>query len=215
MEREDLLALAQQGHPKAIAALLNQQLKYRGMRCRVSFVDHVLHVVLSTTDETAKQAPDRGIALEFLRAKIINLDIENLTRVRLYGLAPDAENDTITTTTITTTTRTSTSTTSVIPEDPAWTQEFALVVGEYSSLVSAAIAPNEDQLIAASTPAVKPRSNRPNRSHRQPNLVSLAIVAIALSLIIFAGYKLIARNSRSTPKTPDPTAPSTLIPTEP
>jgi len=201
MEREDLLALAQQGHPKAIAALLNQQLKYRGMRCRVSWVDRVLHVVLFGTDDTANETPDRGSALEFLRAKIINLDITNLTRVQLYGLTPGTDNET---------------TAAAIPKNPAWTQEFALVVGEYSSLVATPVSPQDDTGVASSatTATTAPRSTVKPRSPRQPTAVSLAIVAISLSLIIVSGYK-IARNSRSTPTPVDRADPSTLIPTEP
>lgn len=211
MEREDLLALAQQGHPKAIAALLNQQLKYREMRCRVSLADGVLHVVLSATDDTAQETPDRGAALEFLRAKIINLDIANLKRVRLYGLAPGTENE-------------ATVSTTPLPQQPAWTQEFAVVVGEYSSLVSSPVSPQDDPSIAtqASPTTTKPHTQTTarlpvgqSRSRRQPTLTSLLIVGITLSLIIVSGYKLIARNSRSSPTTPDRVAPSPRIPAEP
>lgn len=204
MKREDLLVLAQQGNTSAIAALLNQQLKYQGMHCRVVLIDQVLHVVVSADGET----PDRGATLEFLRAKIINLDVENLIRVRLYGLAPDAEIDTKTDP-------------AIIPEHPRWTQEFALAVGDYSSLAAAVIPAEDDpspqsSIATASTSSTSRRSSKPHRSNRQPNTISLAIVAIALGLIIFSGYKLIARNSRSTPTTPPTSDPASITsPTPP
>lgn len=204
MEREDLLALAQQGHTSAIAALLNQQLKYRGMHCRVVLIDQVLHVVVSADGET----PDRGATLEFLRAKIINLDIEHLTRVRLYGLAPDMKPD-------------DHPSASVIPDHPQWTQEFALAVGDYSSL-AAAIALEDHPSPTSKTAPITPspaspsqRSPKHHRSHRQPTATSLAIVAITLGLIIFSGYKLIARNARSVPTPADRSDPSPVIPTQP
>lgn len=204
MEREDLLALAQQGQTAAIAALLNQQLKYRGMHCRVVFIDQVLHVVVSAEGET----PDRGTTLEFLRAKIINLDIEHLSRVRLYGLAPDTDpNDQ--------------RSLSVIPDHPRWTQEFALAVGDYSSLAAAIAledypAPTSKTVPIAPSP-VSPshRSPKHHRSHRQPTATSLTIVAITLGLIIFSGYKLIARNARSgstPPPISDPVPPNAPTP---
>jgi hypothetical protein len=203
MEREDLLALAQQGNTTAIAALLNQQLKYRGMSCQVVLTNQVLHVVVSAEGET----PDRGTTLEFLRAKIVNLDVENLIRVRLYGLAPDAKID-------------AKIDPSIIPEHSRWTQEFALAVGDYSSL-AAALIPTEDDddpspqssIATASTSSTSRRSSKPHRSNRQPNTISLAIVAIALGLIIFSGYKLIARNSRSVPTTPATSDPAPSDPT--
>ncbi len=201
MEREDLLALAQQGNTSAIAALLNQQLKYRGMHCRTVLIDQVLHVVVSAEGET----PDRGATLEFLRAKIINLDVENLIRVRLYGLAPDAKID-------------AKIAPSIIPDHPRWTQEFAVAVGDYSSL-AAALVPDENDpstqssIATASTSSTSRRLPKPHRSNRQPNTISLAIVAIALGLIIFSGYKLIARNSRSIPTTPATSDPAPSEPT--
>jgi hypothetical protein len=206
MEREDLLALAQQGNTKAIAALLNQQLKYRQMHCQVAFIDQVLHVVVSAEGET----PDRGTTLEFLRAKIINLDVKNLMRVRLYGLDPEAKID-------------ANMSPSIIPDHPCWTQEFALAVGDYSSLAAGLMAGEPDP--ANTAPIATPSPSAPtahlrqtpklHRSPRQPTTTSLAIVAITLGLIVFSGYKLIARNSRSILTPADRTDPPTLIPTEP
>jgi hypothetical protein len=213
MEREDLLALAQQGNTKAIAALLNQQLKYRQMHCQVAFIDQVLHVVVSAEGET----PDRGTTLEFLRAKIINLDVKNLMRVRLYGLDPEAKID-------------AKMSPSIIPDHPCWTQEFALAVGDYSSLAAGLMAGEPDPAntapIAAPSPSAPTAHQRHqrhqphqtpklHRSPRQPTTTSLAIVAITLGLIVFSGYKLIARNSRSIQTPADRTDPPTLIPTEP
>ncbi|TAF53471.1 MAG: hypothetical protein EAZ61_06955 [Oscillatoriales cyanobacterium] len=211
MEREDLLALAQQGQTTAIAALLNQQLKYRGMRCRVLLRDHVLHVVVSAEGET----PDRGATLEFLRAKIINLDIEALTRVRLYGLAPDTDTTKAHHPTASgmTPNTTSDATPDGIPDHPRWTQEFALAVGDYSLLAAGSV--REDHGSQSSTPLPIATTPDRHRSHRQPTTSSLAIVAITLGLVIFSGYKLIARNTRSgstPPAISDPAPPANPTP---
>jgi len=194
MERPDLLERAQQGDPRAIAAILNQQLKYQAIECRATVTDRLLHLVLRAEDET----PDRNRALDFVRAKLVNLDINGLARVRLYGLAPDTEPP-------------SEEPQATIPDAPAWTHEFALAVGGYSHLIAAKANATGDR---PAPPADPPPSPKP-----EPTALSLAIVAAALATIVVSGYWAISRNSQSSPADrptePIPSEPDTAPPSAP
>ncbi|MGD1900803.1 MAG: hypothetical protein ACFB9N_00995 [Geitlerinemataceae cyanobacterium] len=189
MERADLLERARQGDPGAIAAILNQQLKYQAIECRATVVDRLLHLVFRAEDTT----PDRSELLDFVRAKLMNLDIENLARVRLYGRDPGAESEP-----------------QSLPEAAVWTHEFALAVGSYSQLIAARASEMSDAgevAGSASSDGSGAVAGGVRRTKKQPTPLSLAIVAIALGLVVFSGYRIASRNAEPSPPQAAPAAP--------
>jgi hypothetical protein len=81
MTQPTLLELAKQGNPKAISALLNQQLKDRGIRSRVAIKEGCLHVLL----HAEKHVPDRDAMVDLVRDNLINLDADTIFRAIVYG----------------------------------------------------------------------------------------------------------------------------------
>lgn len=76
-----LLELAKQGNPKAISALLNQQLKDRGIRSRVALQEGCLHVLL----HAEKHVPEHDAMVDLVRDNLINLDADTIFRAIIYG----------------------------------------------------------------------------------------------------------------------------------
>lgn len=81
MTQPSLLELAQQGNPKAISALLNQQLKDRGIRSRVALKEGCLHVLL----HAEQSVPDRETMVELVRAYLLKLDVNTIFKAIVYG----------------------------------------------------------------------------------------------------------------------------------
>jgi len=162
MKHSEVYQLAREGNPKAISALLNQALADRGVTSRTTLKEGCLHVLL----EAEGQAPDRYAMVDLVRAKVTNLDVESIKRVRVYGRETGEER-------------------------PAWNQEFALSVGDYSSLVF-----SQSQ---EATP--RPRANRPPTPSPSPqpakpktfSTVSMALLLIGGLTIVALGTYAIAR----------------------
>ncbi len=159
--------LARQGNPKAISALLNQELKSDGIRSKVALKEGCLHVVLESDDSV----PDRPRCLDVVRVKVVNLEIEGIDRVRVYGRR--SGEDTV-----------------------DWNQEFAVAVGGYSNLLfshsrSTTGSPNLDSPSPSPTPPPsKPKSQKPGSRI----VVGVAIV-VALILVAIGGYILLQQFS--------------------
>lgn len=81
MTQPTLLELAKQGNPKAISALLNQQLKDRQIRTRVAIKEGCLHVLL----HAEHHVPDPEQMVDVVRANLLNLDADTIFRAIVYG----------------------------------------------------------------------------------------------------------------------------------
>jgi len=208
MERVNLLTLAQQGDPRAIAAILNQQLQYRQLSCRAAVREGCLHLAVHAQEGT----PDRNAVIEFLRAKLLGMELDGVERVRVYALkarsaqfseagSNPSNSDAVTRS-------------PNLMESAVWTHEFAIAVGGYSNLISA----QADHWFAAdalhephssleqpviSHPPVAPASRR----RRQPTPFTLAIVAIAIGLFSVSLYRWMTRSAAVDPAPSVPTLP--------
>jgi hypothetical protein len=107
MTQPTLLELAKQGNPKAISALLNQQLKDRGIRSRVALREGCLHVVLH-----AESVPDRAAMSDLVRVSLLKLNADPIFMAIVYG--KQTEN-----------------------EKPAWHQVMILNQGDFELVSSA------------------------------------------------------------------------------
>ena len=80
MTQSNLLELAQQGDPQAIAALMNQSLQPKGMTAIVERMGDCLSVLLE-----ADQVPNRQTLTAFVHRGISNLGIESIRSVKVLG----------------------------------------------------------------------------------------------------------------------------------
>jgi hypothetical protein len=80
MTEQNLLKLAKQGNPKAIAAMLNQSLKSKNITARVNLKDDCLHVLVESA-----QLPKQQTLVSFIRKGLIQLEAESIKTVKVYG----------------------------------------------------------------------------------------------------------------------------------
>ncbi|MEH1890612.1 MAG: TM2 domain-containing protein [Nostoc sp.] len=78
--QHNLLQLAKQGDPKAIAALMNRSLQPKGVTAKVAFKDGCLQIMLESAQVTEQQA-----LVAFVRKGITNLETALIERVKIYG----------------------------------------------------------------------------------------------------------------------------------
>ncbi|MEB3280533.1 MAG: hypothetical protein VKK42_16595 [Lyngbya sp.] len=78
--QQKIMELARQGNPKAIARLINQSLKHRGIHTQVKSQNGCLHVVL-----TAEHIPDSETTASFIHNKLIFLKIQSIQTLKIYG----------------------------------------------------------------------------------------------------------------------------------
>lgn len=97
MTQQNLLQLAKQGNPKAIAAMLNQSLKSKSITAKASLKDGYLQILLESA-----QTPNQQDMVSFIRKGLTNLAAESITRVKVYGRQ-------------------------IGEESPAWSQAFEIV----------------------------------------------------------------------------------------
>lgn len=74
------LALARQGNPKAIEAIINQQLHARGIRAKVNVKSASLYILLES-----EKVPPKSAALSFIQKGIISLSPSGIEKVYVYG----------------------------------------------------------------------------------------------------------------------------------
>lgn len=77
---QEILAQAQQGHPIAIATLINYITQSRGVRVKVQSKGAHLHILLEY-----QQAPDRQQAVAFVQGCLTALEVQNVATVTVYG----------------------------------------------------------------------------------------------------------------------------------
>jgi protease PrsW len=80
MTQSDLLKLAQQGDPEAIAHLLNRSLQPRGVTAKILIREHSLKILLSSARPLEQQA-----FMQFLQQQISSWELSTITLVKVYS----------------------------------------------------------------------------------------------------------------------------------
>jgi len=80
MEKPNILELAKQGNPQAIAALLNRQLQPKGITVQADLQDACLQVVLE-----AEQVPNQRVLVDSIRKGVTGLGATSIERVKISG----------------------------------------------------------------------------------------------------------------------------------
>jgi hypothetical protein len=80
MAQQNILALAKQGNPKAIAALINRSLNSQGITAKVERREECLHILLES-----EQLPNRKALVAFIRKGIMGLGVPSINIVKIYG----------------------------------------------------------------------------------------------------------------------------------
>lgn len=81
MTQTELLELAKQGRPKAIAALIARSLQPKGIAARASLKSGCLQVMLE-----APQVPNQKVLAEFIYQGVLKLEPQSISKVKVYGL---------------------------------------------------------------------------------------------------------------------------------
>jgi len=80
MSQQNPLELAKQGDSNAIAALINRNLKPKGITAKVSRKDDCLRVML----ESAK-VPNQDSLVEFIRSGVLKLEVAGINTLQIFG----------------------------------------------------------------------------------------------------------------------------------
>ena len=80
MSKVNIVELAKQGNPKAIAALINRKLQPKGITVKVAVKDSCLHVILESAE-----VPEQQVLMPMMCKGIIGLGIEGVEQVKIYG----------------------------------------------------------------------------------------------------------------------------------
>ncbi|NER50910.1 MAG: hypothetical protein F6J92_30415 [Symploca sp. SIO1A3] len=83
--QQQLLALAKQGNPKAIARLITNSLKGQGITAKANIKGDCLWVMLESA-----QVPDSSVVVPFIRRGMIKLGGASIKTVKIYGKQTDA-----------------------------------------------------------------------------------------------------------------------------
>jgi len=78
--QEEIIELASQGNPKAVALIINQSLQQQGIKVIAGRKNSYLHIVLESD-----QVPDREIVTPVVQQKIASLKSEYLKNVKIHG----------------------------------------------------------------------------------------------------------------------------------
>lgn len=79
--RTNLLQLAKQGNPKAIASLINRSLQPKGITAKAVLKNGCLQVML----ESSTQVPDQAAFVAFVSHGVSNLGVESIKTLRVFG----------------------------------------------------------------------------------------------------------------------------------
>lgn len=80
MSQQNPLELAKQGNPNAIAALINRNLKSKGVTAKVSRKDDCLRVILESDE-----VPSQDTLVEFIRSGVLKLDVSGVNTLQIFG----------------------------------------------------------------------------------------------------------------------------------
>jgi signal peptidase I len=83
---ENLLQLAKQGHPDAIAALMNRALQPQGMTATVGVIGDRLQVVLAS-----ERLPNQAAAVDYVRRGLLALGVLGISQVEVCGQQANQE----------------------------------------------------------------------------------------------------------------------------
>jgi hypothetical protein len=78
--QSQLVEMAKQGNPKAIAILIDQLLQPKGITATVGFKDGWLHVILESA-----QAPNQQDTALYIHKKLCTLKSQHLHHVKIHG----------------------------------------------------------------------------------------------------------------------------------
>lgn len=81
---QDILGLAKQGNPRAIAALLNRWTRTMGVTAKATTQEHCLHVLVE-----AANSPSQESIVAFVHKVMQQLEVESIHTVRIYGRPVD------------------------------------------------------------------------------------------------------------------------------
>ncbi|AVH64190.1 GUN4 domain-containing protein [Nostoc sp. 'Peltigera membranacea cyanobiont' N6] len=79
----NILQLAKQGNPKAIATIINRQLEPKGIIAQVDLKDNCLQILIE-----AIQLPPQHIIVEYFRKSFTNLDATAIKTIKVYAKRP-------------------------------------------------------------------------------------------------------------------------------
>ena len=80
MSKVNIVELAKQGNPKAIAALISRKLQPKGITVKVAVKDSCLHIILESAE-----VPEQKVLMPMMCKGIIGLGIEGVEQVKIYG----------------------------------------------------------------------------------------------------------------------------------
>jgi len=80
MSQQNPLELAKQGNPNAIAALINRNLKPKGVTAKVSRKDDCLRVMIESNE-----VPNQDSLVEFIRSGVLKLDVSGINTLQIFG----------------------------------------------------------------------------------------------------------------------------------
>lgn len=80
MSQQEILMLAKQGNPQAIAVILNQLTRPLGVNAKVAQQSDVFHILLE-----AIPVPDQQIMVAMIQAELLKLQITSPNSAKLYG----------------------------------------------------------------------------------------------------------------------------------
>ncbi|MGE5658709.1 MAG: hypothetical protein ACM37W_19080 [Actinomycetota bacterium] len=78
--QQRILELAKQGHPKAIASLINHSLQSKGITALALIKEGCLHIILEST-----QIPHQQVTAAFVERKLVSLKPKSIKTVRVHG----------------------------------------------------------------------------------------------------------------------------------
>ncbi|NEQ39298.1 MAG: hypothetical protein F6K40_24815 [Okeania sp. SIO3I5] len=78
--QQDIIELATQGNPKAVAIIINQSLQQQGIKVIAGRKNNYLHIVLES-----EQVPNQEIVTPVVQEKIASLKSEHLKNVKIHG----------------------------------------------------------------------------------------------------------------------------------
>lgn len=80
MSQQNPLELAKQGNPNAIAALINRNLKPRGVTAKVSRKDDCLRIMLESNG-----VPNQDSLVGFIRSGVLKLGVSGINTLQIFG----------------------------------------------------------------------------------------------------------------------------------
>lgn len=83
LTQPQLMELARQGHAKAIATVISQFLKPRGISTLAKSKDACLHIILESD-----QVPNQASMIPFVYQKLLDLKLKSIQKVKVYARTP-------------------------------------------------------------------------------------------------------------------------------